>query len=111
MGGTMQPSPAEKRPDQTCYTIGGTMEGKETLTLNFARIVEDSGGAKVDELEGIVCGHDTVVEFEATMCEAHLVEVFDAITDLAKDTVYLWAAHFARQNNIEEPLSDSESSA
>jgi hypothetical protein len=110
MGGTMQPLPAEKRSDQTCYTIGGTMEGK-TLTLNFARIVEDSGGAKVDELEGIVYGHDTVVEFEVTMHEAHLVEVFDAITDLAKDTVYLWAAHFARQDNTEEPLSDSKSSA
>ena len=87
------------------------MEGKETLTLNFARIVEDSGGAKVDEFDGIVRGHDTVVEFEVMMHEAHLVEVFDTITDLAKDTVYLWAAHFSRQDDTEEPLSDSKSSA
>jgi len=34
--------------------------------------------------------------------EAHLVEVFDAVADLAEDAVYLWAAHFTRHDDAEE---------
>jgi hypothetical protein len=63
--------------------------------VGFAWVMEDGGGAKIDEFDDVIRCHDTVVKFEIPMSETHFVEIFHAITYLAKDAIDLRAAHFA----------------
>ena len=72
------------------------------LLLGLARIVEDGGGAKVDELDDVVGRHDAVVELEIAVGEPHLVQVLYAVTDLAEDAIDLGAAHLAGHDDTEE---------
>lgn len=61
----------------------------------LAGVVEDGGGAKVDELNDIGRRHNAVIKLEITVCETHLVKILDAIADLTKDAVDFRTAHLA----------------
>jgi hypothetical protein len=63
--------------------------------VGLAGVVEDGCGAKVDELDDVLRGHDTVVEFEVAVGEPHFVEVLYAVAYLTKDAVDLWATHLS----------------
>lgn len=65
----------------------------------LARVVENCSSAEIDELDDVVGGHDTVVEFQVAVCETHAVEVRDTLDDLAEDTIDLWSAHLARHDD------------
>lgn len=71
-------------------------------SVRLAGIMEDSGGTKVDKLYDVVVCHDTIIEFEVAVSEAHFVEVFYAVAHLAEDTVDFWTTHFARHDDREE---------
>ena len=82
--------------------IGIAAYNASCRSVRLAGIMEDGGGTKVDELYSVVVCHDTVIEFEVAVCEAHLVEVFYTIAHLAEDAVYFWATHFAGHDDREE---------
>jgi hypothetical protein len=77
--------------DASCWSMSFT-----------ARVMEYGCSAKVDELDDVLLGHDTVVKFEVPVCESHFVEVLHAVTDLAKDAVDFWTTHFAGHDHREE---------
>ena len=66
--------------------------------------MKDSGGAKVDEFDDVVCCHDTVIKFEVTMGEADGVEVVHAFANLTEDTVNLGTAHLLGHDYTEEVI-------
>jgi hypothetical protein len=46
--------------------VGTNYAGRLLASLSW--VVEDGGRAKIDELDDIIRCHDTIVEFEVTMC-------------------------------------------
>lgn len=68
----------------------------------LAGIVEDSCSTEIDEFNDVVGCHDAIVELEVTMSKTHLMEVFNAITNLAEYAIDLWSAHLSRHDNAEK---------
>lgn len=63
--------------------------------MSLAWVVENSRSAKVDELDDVIRGHDAIVKLEVAVSEAHLVEVLNAVANLAEYAVNFWPAHFS----------------
>lgn len=68
----------------------------------LAWVVEHGGSSKINQLDNIVGGHDTVVEFEVTVSKAHFVEILYAVTDLAENAVNFWTTHLPAHNDAKK---------
>lgn len=84
--------------------LGGKIGITTHDTLGFgmcslAGIVEDSRSAKIDDLDYVVGGHDTIVELEVTMCQTEGVEIFDAVAYLTEDAVDFGTTHLSRHDD------------
>jgi len=80
--------------------VGAHDTGRPLLSLS--RIVKDGCGAKVDELDNVIRGHDAIIEFEIAMCQSHLVQILDTVADLSEHTINLWATHLAGHDDTKE---------
>lgn len=54
----------------------------------FARVVENGGGTKVNQLDNVSGCHDAIIELEIPMGESHFVQVIDSVDDLSKHAVH-----------------------
>lgn len=69
-----------------------------------AGVCKDDCGTKVDELDDVAAGEDTVVEFKIPMGETQRVEIGHTAAYLTKDTIYLWTKHLGGHDDGEEVI-------
>ena len=59
-------------------------------------------GAEIDEFDHVISGHHAVVKLEIPVCEAHAMEIVDAVDNLAENAVNLWSGHLSGHDDAEQ---------
>ena len=57
--------------------------------------MEHGRSAEVNDLDNIIFGHDTIVEFQVAVRQAHGMQILDTIAYLSKYAIYLGPNHLA----------------